>query len=176
MGYFDELKKSMEWLAQQKNTIFIGQGVVPGGVFMYNTLKDVPLEKRVEWPVTEAMQMGAAVGLAMGGFVPVTVFPRHNFLLLALSELVNLLDKLPEITKGKYLPKVLIRTAVGTTKPIYPGVQHAGDFTEALKKVLTTVEFIDLKEAADIFPAYQYAYNKEGAVLLSEYGDYYSEK
>jgi len=176
MKYFDELRKSMNWLAEQEDTIFIGQGVIDGGVFMSGTLDDVPIEKKVEWPVTEQMQAGASIGLAIGGYTCISLFPRHNFLLLAMSELVNVLDKFPELTDGGAFPHVIIRTAVGTTKPIYPGVQHAGDFLEAFKKLLTTIEIIDLKEAKDIFPAYKYAYNKKGATLISEYGNFYAEK
>lgn len=174
MRYFDELCRAMNWLAEQEDTIFVGQGVVDGGVFMSGTLAGVPLDKKVEWPVTEAMQMGASVGLGVGGYTCVSLFPRHNFILLAMSELVNVLDKWLELTGTQ--PKIIIRTAVGTTRPIYPGVQHAGDFTEVLKNILTTVEVIDLPEASQIYEAYRHAYNKQGATLLSEYGDYYAEK
>ena len=37
MKYFDELKRSMEWLAQQPNTIFIGQAVGCPGTAMFAT-------------------------------------------------------------------------------------------------------------------------------------------
>ena len=38
MKYFDELKKSMEWLGEQENTYFIGQAVEVPGTAMFNTL------------------------------------------------------------------------------------------------------------------------------------------
>ena len=174
MRYIDELRRSMNWLAEQEDTIFIGQGVVDGGVFMSSTLDDVPVTKKIEWPVTEAMQMGASIGIATAGYTCISLFPRHNFLLLGLSELVNWLDKMPEIAGVQ--PKVIIRTAVGTTRPIYPGIQHSGDFTEAFKKLLSTIEIIELKEPEQIFEAYQHAYHKQGATLISEIGDFYAEK
>ena len=40
--YFDELKKSMNFLGSQKNTIFIGQAVEVPGTAMSNTLSDIP--------------------------------------------------------------------------------------------------------------------------------------
>lgn len=39
MTYFDELKRSMEWLASQKDTLFLGQAVEYPGTGMTNTLK-----------------------------------------------------------------------------------------------------------------------------------------
>ena len=41
MKYFDELKRSMEFLAQDPRTVFIGQAVAVPGTAMTNTLKDV---------------------------------------------------------------------------------------------------------------------------------------
>ena len=41
MKYFDELKKSMEYLGSKKDTIFIGQAVEVPGTAMSNTLKNI---------------------------------------------------------------------------------------------------------------------------------------
>ncbi len=41
MKYFDELKRSMEWLGEKSNTLFLGQAVEYAGTGMTNTLKDV---------------------------------------------------------------------------------------------------------------------------------------
>ena len=98
--YFDELKKSMNFLGSQKNTIFIGQAVEVPGTAMSNTLKDVNKIKKLELPVTEEMQMGITIGLLMNGYIPVSIFPRWNFMLLAINQLVNHLDKL-HIMNGK---------------------------------------------------------------------------
>ena len=45
MGYFTELKKSMEYLAENPKTIFLGQAVAVPGTAMSNTLKDVKKKK-----------------------------------------------------------------------------------------------------------------------------------
>ena len=42
--YFDELKRSMEWLSEQEDTIFLGQAVAVPGTAMSNTLKDISPE------------------------------------------------------------------------------------------------------------------------------------
>ena len=93
MKYFDELKRSMDWLGKKPDTLFIGQAVAVAGTGMSNTLKDVPQEKLLEFPVCEDMQMGFANGLALSGdYVPISIFPRWNFLLLASNQVVMLVS------------------------------------------------------------------------------------
>ena len=53
MKYFDELKRSMEFLAEKKDTIFIGQAVEVPGTAMSNTLKNINKKKLIELPVAE---------------------------------------------------------------------------------------------------------------------------
>ena len=96
MKYFNELKRSMEYLASNKKTIFLGQAVEVPGTAMSNTLKNVKKSKLIELPVAEEMQMGITIGMVMNGLIPVSIYPRWNFLLLAINQLVNHLDKLNE--------------------------------------------------------------------------------
>jgi len=176
MKYFDELKRSMEWLGEQNDTIFIGQAVEYAGTGMTNTLKDVSTDKLMEMPVNEDMQMGITNGLAMNGYVPVSIYPRWNFLLLGVNQLINHLDKLPMISD--YKTKAIIRTAIGSERPLHPQWQHVGDYTEAFEKMLTNVEVIRLDEPEQIFEAYKKAYNRTDgkSTILVEWGDYYNEK
>lgn len=178
MKYFDELKRSMDWLAERPDTVFLGQAVKVAGTGMSNTLANVPQEKRIELPVCEDMQMGITTGLALNGFVPISIFPRWNFLLLAVNQLVNHLDKLPKMTQDKVLPKVLIRVSIGSERPLHPQHQHVGDYTEAFRKMLTNIDVIRMETADSIFDAFRYAYCKEDGrpSILVEYGDYYNEK
>jgi pyruvate/2-oxoglutarate/acetoin dehydrogenase E1 component len=166
----------MEWLGEQNDTIFIGQAVEYAGTGMTNTLKDVNTDKLMEMPVNEDMQMGITNGLAMNGFVPVSIYPRWNFLLLGVNQLINHLDKLPMISD--YKTKAIIRTAIGSERPLHPQWQHVGDYTEAFEKMLTNVEVIRLDEPEQIFEAYQKAYNRTDgkSTILVEWGDYYNEK
>ena len=176
MKYFDELKRSMEWLGEQSDTIFIGQAVEYAGTGMTNTLKDISTDKLMEMPVNEDMQMGITNGFAMNGFIPVSIYPRWNFLLLGVNQLINHLDKLPMISD--YKTKAIIRTAIGSERPLHPQWQHVGDYTEAFEKMLTNVEVIRLDEPEQIFEAYQKAYNRTDgkSTILVEWGDYYNEK
>lgn len=174
MRYFDELKRTMDWLGKQPRTMFLGQAVAYPGTAMFNTLKDVNPEKRRELPVAEEFQMGVATGMALQGFVPVSVFPRWNFLLLGINQLVNHLDKLPLISD--YRPKVIIRTGVGSERPLDPQWQHKGDYTDAIRMMLQTVRVVRLDEPEQIFPAYQEAYAAEHSTVLCEVSDFINEK
>lgn len=168
----------MALLAAHPQTIFIGQSVAYPGNAIYTLLKDLPADRKIELPVFEETQMGISIGLALEGLVPVSVFPRFNFLILALNQLVNHLDKIPHISHGKLRPKVIIKTMVGSARPLDPGIQHRSNFTEAFRKLGTDIVIEDLTEPELVFPAYERALirNDGKSTILIEYGDYYNEK
>ena len=178
MKYFDELKKSMEWIGAKEGTIFIGQAVEVPGTAMFNTLKDIDKTKRVELPVFEDTQLGMSIGMSLAGKKVISIFPRWNFLLCATNQLVSHLDKLPIISEGKITPNILIRTAVGSQRPLFPGHQHIGNMSSAFRKMLTSVEIIELFEPEDIFPAYKKAFERDDgkSTILVEFQDFYNEK
>lgn len=178
MKYFDELKKTMEWLAAQPRTLFVGQTVAGPGTFMFSTLKDVSPEKTLEMPINESFQMQFTIGLALAGYVPISVYPRQNFLLIATADMVNMLDKIPAISSNQILPKALIRVAVGPDSPVHPGHQHVGNYAEALRRMFSWIEVVELNEPAEIFPAYKHALQRSDgrSTLLIEHGNYYNQK
>mgnify|MGYP001226423076 FL=1 len=178
MKYFDELKRSMEYLGKKKDTIFIGQAVEVAGTAMSNTLRGVSKNKLIELPVAEEMQMGMTLGLAMDGNIPISIFPRWNFLLYGMNQLINHIDKYSVMTGKEENIKIIIRTGVGSQRPLHPQHQHIGDFTESIKKMCTTIDVIKLMEPEDIFPAYEKAFTRTDGrnTLIVEFGDYYNEK
>ena len=178
MKYADELTKAMDFLAKDPKTIFLGQAVEYPGTAMSNTLKNVPKNKLIEIPVAEEMQLGISNGLALNNFIPISIFPRWNFLLLAANQLINHLDKFEVMSQGYFKTKVIIRTSIGSQRPLHPQHQHVGDFTEAFKKALSTVDVIRLEEPKDIRPGYEKALQRDDgkSTILVEYGDYYNEK
>ena len=178
MKYFDELKKSMEWIASNENTIFIGQAVEVPGTAMFNTLKDIEKTKRVELPVFEDTQLGMSIGMSLAGKKVISIFPRWNFLLCATNQLVSHLDKLPIISEGEVTPNILIRTAGGSQRPLFPGYQHIGNMSSAFREMLSNVEIIELFEPEDIFPAYKKSFEREDgkSTILVEFQDFYNEK
>jgi pyruvate/2-oxoglutarate/acetoin dehydrogenase E1 component len=83
LKYKNELIRSMEWLGKKDDTIFIGQAVKYTGNAMYNTTKTISDDKKIEVPVFEDVQMGMSMGMALEGFVPITCYPRFDFLILS---------------------------------------------------------------------------------------------
>lgn len=165
----------MEWLGQKPDTLFLGQSVQYAGTAMTNTIKNVPIEKLWEMPVTEDMQMGMTVGMALNGTIPISFYPRWNFLLLATNQVINHLDKLKYTD---YKAKVIIRTSIGSQRPLHPQHQHVGDFTNAFREMCENIELIRLDEPENIFDAYKKAYERTDnkSTIIIEYGDYYNEK
>lgn len=178
MKYFDELKRSMEFLATDPRIRFIGQAVAVPGTGMSNTLKDIDPKKRIELPVTEELQMGMSIGMAATGLIPVSIYPRWNFLILAANQIVNHLDKMELMTQNQFCPKVIIRTSIGSERPLHPQHQHIGDYTDAFRSMCNRIEIIRLDEPDEIFPAYQKALERKDGrpTLLVEWGDFYNEK
>ena len=178
MKYFNELKRSMEYLAENKKTIFIGQAVEVPGTAMYNTLKNINPNKLLELPVAEEMQMGITTGLALNGDIPISLFPRWNFLLYAMNQLINHLDKVDVMSNNEFKTKTIIRTGIGSQRPLHPQYQHIGDFTDGVKRMCKSIDIIKLNEPKDIFPSYQKALTREDgkSTLLVEFGDFYNEK
>jgi pyruvate/2-oxoglutarate/acetoin dehydrogenase E1 component len=175
--YMDELTRSMEYLGKFDNTIFIGQSVEVAGTAMRNTLLNIDNNKLVEMPVDEDFQMGLATGMALTGLIPISIFPRWNFLLLATNQIVNHLDKLKEITQNKNPGKVIIRTGIGSVIPLHPGPQHTGDFTEAFKLMCPNLNIVRLDKTSMIFDQYQKAYERSDGIssLLIEWSDKYND-
>ena len=169
MKYFDELKKAMEWLGKKDDTFFLGQAVEYAGTAM---------TKLLEMPVNEDMQMGITNGMALNGTVPISIYPRWNFLLLAANQVINHLDKMNIMSDGGFQPKVIIRTSIGSQRPLHPQHQHIADFTGGFRAMCDTIEVIRLDEPSQIFPAYESAYNRTDgkSTILVEWGDYYGEK
>lgn len=177
MTYKDELTKGMELLAKNKKVIFLGQGIKYLGAsgVMFSSLKNIPNSKKIELPIAEDMQMGLCIGLSLEGYIPITMYARMDFFILAINQLVNHLDKIEEISHGEFKPKVIIRTAVGTSKskPLYAGLQHTSDYTNAFKCMLKNIEVIRLMSKEDIVSSYERALKNEKSTLLIELGDLY---
>jgi len=179
LKYYAELKRSMNYLAANPATYFMGQSITTRqGNAMRSTLVDIPKEKILEMPVMEDAQLGMSTGMALSGFIPISIYRCWNFFVLATNQLVNHLDKLKEMSRGEYQPKVIMRVGVGSERPLYQGAQHSGDFTDGYRLLLTNTEVIRLDEPDQIFPSYEKALNRTDgkSTLMIEWLDYYAEK
>lgn len=169
MIYKDEIIKAMNLLAEDDCVLFIGQNVVYGGaIAIHETLKNVPTNKKLELPVAEDLQMGMSIGLALEGFIPVSIYPRMDFLIIAMNQLVNHLDKIADMSCNRFKPRVIIRTGIGAKRPLNPGPQHCQDHTEMLRACLTNIDVVKLEKAEQIVPAYKAALKSDCSTILIE--------
>lgn len=169
--YKQAIVDSMDFLAKDDRAIFLGQQINP--LDFYSTLINVPLDKRIELPVAEEMQIGMSLGLALEGFLPISIIQRMDFLLRAADQLVNHLDKIKDMSRGVFNPKVIIRTTIGSKTPLDVGPQHSQDFTETFRLLFDNIEVIKPETPDEVRAAYMKAYNKEGSFMVIERQELY---
>ena len=172
MNYSAEIKKAMKLLSSNPKSVFLGQSIEYPGNLIYKTTDHISNKKKLELPVFEETQMGMSIGLSLGGYLPISCYPRFDFLLLAFNQLINHLDKFPIMTNGDIVPKVIIRVSVGSTKPLDAGEQHTQDYSEELKKILKTVKVYKLNTAKSILPSYKKALKDKYSSLMVEYSKF----
>ena len=168
MDFDRAVNEAMLMLAADERTLFVGQSVAYDGATMYHSLNGVPMDKRLEMPVIEDFQLGFCIGLSLIGRVPVCIFPRMDFLLLAMNQLVLHLDRFCEM--GDFRPKVIIRTRVGPKKPLDAGPQHTGNYSEAFSLMLRNVQVVELNHADDVLSCYRDALRNPYSTLVVENG------
>jgi pyruvate/2-oxoglutarate/acetoin dehydrogenase E1 component len=170
--YNQQLKEAMNWIGAQDRVMILGQAVCYAGTGCYESITEVPNNKKMEFPVAENFQIGVSTGMAINGMVPVSVVPRWNFLLNATDQIVNHLDKMESMSDGRCKPKVIVRVAKGSENPVDPQDQHKGNFADAFRIMCKNIDIVELHHPEDILPAYQAAYNSNRSTILVEFPDY----
>ncbi len=159
------VNNAMLMLAEHPNTVFVGQSVRYDGAAIYHSLEGVPMEKRIELPVIEDFQMGYCTGLSLSGKIPICIYPRMDFMVLAFNQIINHLDKLPLYG---WKNKVIVRTTVGQRKPLDAGPQHTQNYTEPLKMMLHNIRVYEVRTSQEVTSAYERAIQREGSSLIIE--------
>lgn len=171
MNYKEAIKMSMEKLAKEENSVFIGYNICFGSK-AYGTLSDVPNSKKIETPVAENLMMGLAIGMALEGYRPIVFFERHDFMLNASDAIVNHLSKIEKMSNGQFNLPVIIRAVVGSTKPLYPGLQHIQDFTKAFKEMVD-FPIYSPRNAKEILETYDKLREMKSPSMIIERKDWY---
>lgn len=161
--YKERLTQAMAEIAMDSRVVFLGQGVRYEGVYYHDTLPDQA--DRLEMPVAEEMQLGIAIGMSLAGLVPVCLYPRWNFLFLAMNQLVNHLDVME--------PHVIVRVGIGTEKPLDPGPQHTGSFFTQVRDMLKNTRCVSIGKDTDAVAVYRNALAQPGPWLIEEDGRLY---
>jgi pyruvate dehydrogenase E1 component alpha subunit len=162
--YKDAMNIAMTELGQQ-GAIFIGYNVAKGDAM--GTLKNVPLEQKLETPVAENLMSGLAIGMSFEGFMPVLYIERHDFILNALDAIVNHIDKIERISHGEFKVPVVIRAVTADAGPFYSGITHSQDFTKLLESGVS-FPVVDPKEGKDVLRAFRDAIESERPALIIE--------
>ena len=173
MKYKDALKLAMENLAKDEKVRFLGYNVKYGSR-AYKTLEGIPQEQLIETPLAENLMADLTMGLSLTGFHPVVFFERHDFMLNALDAIVNHIGKLEELSYGEFKCPLIIRAAVGSTKPLYPGLQHMQDFTKVFKEI-AGFDVLDIQTSSGILRAYEEAAKFNKPVMIIERKDLYEK-
>ena len=174
MNYKEEVFKGMELLNTHPKTIFMGQAIEYKGTALTHQVKKFNKEKLLELPVAEEFQAGLALGLALEGYIPVSMYPRMNFIILAMNQIVNHLDKWEAMSMGQSKPKVIMKAVVGSEDPLDPGHQHKANYAEAFRSSCTNIDVVELLYPHQVLPAYRKALESERSTLIIEHGDLYN--
>lgn len=170
--YQSVLSYYMEEISKLDHSVFIGQQLVYYGNPMSKTVVNVPKHKMIETPVFEEVQMGMSLGLSMNGMFVVTFYPRWDFLILSLNQLINHVDKYKLMTNTDI--HMIIRVGKGADTPLDPGYQHKGNYFNQIKDMSMDIQFMDCCSINDIKTNYEYAINNKGVFLINEYPSLYS--
>ena len=173
MKYLEEVQKGMDLLAAQPNSIFVGQAVEYKGTSLTHQVKNYEKDKLLELPVAEDFQAGFCIGLALQGYLPICLYPRMNFALLAANQIINHLDKWDVMSTDDQEPKVIIKAVVGSQYPLDPGHQHKANFVQAFRSMCSNIRVVDLLYPNEILAEYRQALEREQSTLLVEHGDLY---
>lgn len=174
MKYKDQIKLSMENLAKDDKTLFIGYNVKygnkGGGAF-----SNISENQLIETPPAENLMVGLATGLSIMKIKPVVYFERFDFILNGLDAIVNHLDKIDKLSDGQFQPKVIFRVVIGREcSPFFSGPTHTQDFTEAMKILCHFPVYragtIDGFQPLQI---YERAKNEEKSCMIIERADNY---
>jgi pyruvate/2-oxoglutarate/acetoin dehydrogenase E1 component len=142
MSYLEEVQKGMDLLASDSRTVFVGQAMAFKGHAISRQVEKYPSWQKMEFPVAENMQAGFCLGLAMEGLIPVCVYPRCNFAILACDQILNHIDKWKILT-GQDV-KVIIKMVCGSKSPMDPDWQHKANYAEAFQHMCEFIPVYDL--------------------------------
>ena len=142
-------------LSKLSKVRFIGYGLQKGRAL--GTLSLVDEKKIIEMPVAENLMVGFGIGRSLKGYFPIVFIERMDFILNALDAIVNHLDKIKEKSGTQFSPGLIIRCVFGNrTKPLYTGITHTKDYSEAISKMIS-FPVIKILKVEDVEISYKIA-------------------
>ena len=175
LTYKQTLTKVMSNLVEKNQFYIIGQGAIDGGHGMSSTIEKKLSKNCIELPVFEETQTGIALGMGLTGTNIISIYPRFDFFISGLNQLINHSDKLNIMSQGKFRPTIIFRVGVGAKKPLDGGPQHTNNYTKQLQEMLTEISVHELVRGCDLEMIYGSAVKNKGIHLIVEHYDLYEE-
>ncbi len=113
-------------LANYSEVFVIGQGLWSPwyvGATMTNLDIDFGKDRIIDTPVSELATTGAAVGAAIGGYRPIIVHPRMDFMVLAIDQIVTQAAKWRHMFGGESSAPITVRAIINRGGE--QGAQHS---------------------------------------------------
>ena len=172
--YHITIRENFESLAKIDNVKYIGQQTASESY--YGFLKNVSLDKRMEFPIAEELQMSFCLGLSLEGFLPICIYQRMDFIPRAMDSLVNHLDIFSELSRGKFNPKMIIFTTIGSTKPLDVGLQHNKNLVKSLEASLRNIRVHYCLNIGDVNHAFIKAKESSTSSIIVVEQDLFNEE
>jgi len=162
ISYSEAIREAQEqMMAKDRRVFIIGQGCTSPWYVGSTTkgLVDKFGEKRViDTPVSENAITGVAAGSAMAGLRPVLVFPRMDFMYLALDQIINQAANWYYMFGGKVNVPLVIRGIINR------GGEQAAQHSQALQVIFAHVPGLKV-----VMPATPY--DAKGLLISAVYDD-----
>jgi pyruvate dehydrogenase E1 component beta subunit len=127
MTYREALREAMSEAMRADDRVFLmGEDVGPyGGSFGVSRgmLDEFGPDRVRDTPLSEAAFVGAGVGAAMGGMLPIVEIMTVNFSLLALDQIVNNAATIPHMSGGQVTVPLVVRMTTGAGRQL--AAQHS---------------------------------------------------
>lgn len=175
LTYKQKLTEFTTRLVLDHDFYIIGQGVLDGGHGMSATIETSLQKNCIELPVFEETQTGIALGMGLAGKNVISIYPRFDFFISGMSQLINHSDKLKVMSHGKFKPNIIFRVGVGAKVPLDAGPQHTNNYTEQLREMLVDISVHELSRGKDPDLVFVDVLGRGGIHLIVEHYEYYGD-
>lgn len=149
--YAEAIKEAMEQMMEKDKRVFlIGQGVTSPwyvGTTCEGLIEKIGEERVIDTPVSEAAISGVAIGSAMSGTKPILIFPRMDFMYLAMDQIINQAANWCYMFGGKVNIPLTIRAIINR------GGEQASQHSQAIQAMFAHVPGLKVVMPATPFDA-----------------------
>lgn len=168
LTYREAIRQSMkEGLSKNPKTLIYGLGVTDHTGIFGTTLElaqEFGNERVFNTPIAEDSMAGFGVGISLGGYYPIHIHIRNDFLLLTMNQLINSVAKYKSMYGGLFEVPMLIRAVIGRSWG--QGGQHSQSIQSLLAHI-PGLTVIMPSSAGSVLRTYDYVINQYRAPVIS---------